>query len=202
MLYDATELSILVFVSSILLCIPLAIIILVQIRLEGRALKDRDRANSERRIARLYAVFESIYFSYALLVVAVAVAVGWSLSDSSYARKYILPVAFSLTIWVGNGRRKKSFEATDVLAKVLSTFAEYSRKTGISGVQLAKENGTKNWPPFALFLRSFHLEQGAFNPLVIGLSENPHEKEFIRLIEAELGLFVLGLGKQEVLDPS
>jgi hypothetical protein len=50
-------------------------------------------------------------------------------------------------------------------------------------------------------LRSFHLEQRTPQPLLlVNLSEVPHEKEFIRLVEGELNLFVLGLGRQEVLE--
>jgi hypothetical protein len=199
MLDNETGVDILVFVSSVLLCIPPAVMIFVQFKLLGKA--DKHGADSERKITRLYTFFDSVYFCYALLVVAVAIVVAWSLSDSSYARKYILPFAVSITLSIVSRRGKKSSEAITILEKVICNFAEYSRKTGISGVPLAKENVTKDWPPFALFLRSFHLEQRTSQPLLLAnLSEVPHEKEFIRLIEGELNLFVLGLGRQEVLE--
>jgi hypothetical protein len=195
---NETGVDILVFVSSALLCIPPAVMIFVQLKLLGRA--DKDGADSGK-ITRLYTVFDSVYFCYAFLVVAVAIVVAWSLSDSSYARRYIPPFAVSITLSIVSRRGKKSSKVFIILEKVICNFSEYSRKTGISGVRLAKENITKDWPPFALFLRSFHLEQRTPQPLLlVNLSEVPHEKEFIRLVEGELNLFVLGLGRQEVLE--
>lgn len=189
-----------VFASAIILCIPTAITIFVQYKLDGRAYNDSDSANRERKTARLHTIFGSLYLSYSLLIVAIAIIVAWNLSDAGYAKSYFLPVAFSGTWWVLNDRHKKSSEANDVLLKVISSFADYSHKTAISGVQLTKENVPKNWPPFVLFLRSFHFEQPTSNPFYMAdLSENQHEKEFIWLIEKELNLFVLGLGRQEVI---
>jgi hypothetical protein len=105
---NETGVDILVFVSSALLCIPPAVMIFVQLKLLGRA--DKDGADSGK-ITRLYTVFDSVYFCYAFLVVAVAIVVAWSLSDSSYARRYIPPFAVSITLSIVSRRGKKSSKA-------------------------------------------------------------------------------------------
>src|SRR3984885_10344719 len=130
---NETGVDILVFVSSALLCIPPAVMIFVQLKLLGRA--DKDGADSGK-ITRLYTVFDSVYFCYAFLVVAVAIVVAWSLSDSSYARRYIPPFAVSITLSIVSPRGKKSSKAFIILEKVICNFSEYSRKTGISGATI------------------------------------------------------------------
>ncbi|MCK1338623.1 hypothetical protein IVB38_22070 [Bradyrhizobium sp. 38] len=196
MWYNQPEVRFLLFLSAFALCIPVAAMIFVQLKLLGKAENDEGSANRERRLARLYKVFDAVYLSYTLLVVAVAVVVGLNSIGFDSIKVYFLPMGFSGTLWVLNGRNKKSSEAAAILAKVLSGFSEYARRTGISGVQLANESVTKSWPPFALFLRSFHLEQHSPNPFAKDFKENEHERRLVHLVEGETKLFVLGLGKE------